>query len=517
MRRALTLGPAELALAAALFAWSLVSLGLLALDVHSHGGVLSGSDGALPGGDQLLYLGWARESGHSVLAADPVDLRGPHNLLQPVYLVSGLLSRTGLDLRVAVWLWKPVAALLLVGAFGAYVREFLTGAGARLVALVVALLYFSPVLPLLDGLGLISAFHRFEFLLVSGELMPAWQLWGYLHAAIAVALLALSVLTAGRAVEERDGATRHRLAAWSGAAALGASWLHPWQGLTLLAILAGALAWGRAAPRVRILAAPLACAALPLAVYGLLSATSRQWDLAAQQNHAIVLPWAYFAGAVAPLAAVSALGVRRPVESVRERMLVLWPLAGFAVYLAVGNARYHAFQGLSLPLAILAVRGWRRLGARPALTAAGVAGAVVVSVSGLAYEIDTLRRSIDGRTAPYALRGDEARALRWLEDSPRPGGVLAPEYLGMAVPSWTGRRTWVGHHAWTPDYQRRRAEAEALFGGALAPPDARRLVAAIRPAFLLADCGHRADLSVALGVAPRRFGCATVYELRREG
>jgi len=89
--------------------------------------------------------------------------------------------------------------------------------------------------------------------------------------------------------------------------------------------------------------------------------------------------------------------------------------------------------------------------------------------------------------------------------------VLAPEYIGMAVPAWTGRRTWVGHHAWTPHSQRRRDEAEALFTGRLEPGTARSLVAAIGPAYLLADCRHRVDLSAALGVPARHFGCATVY------
>ncbi len=484
---------------------------MLLFDVRHHGGVLSGSDGALPGADQLLYLAWARESGETVLAADPYDLTGPHSVLAPVYLLSGLAAKAGLDLRAAVWLWKPVAAVLLVTAFAAYVHEFLEGTRARLVALVLAVFYFSPILPLLDWLGLISPFDRFEFLLISGELMPAWQMWGYLHAVIAVALLALALLAAGRAVEAEDPSARRRLAAWSAGAGLMTSWLHPWQGLTLLLIIAAVVAWGGADRRLHVLAAPFAGAAAPIAGYAVLALASRQWEIAADQNHADVLPWLFFLGALAPLAAVSALGVRWPVDSVRERMLVLWPLAAFVVYLAVGNGRFHAFQGMSLPLAILAVRGWRRLGSRRSLVPAAAAAVAMVTLSGLAYEIDTLNRSIDGRTAPYTLRPDEARALRWLEDAPREGGVLAPEYIGMAVPAWTGRRTWVGHHAWTPDYQRRREQADALFNGGLNPGQARSLVAAIRPAYLLADCRNRVDLSAELGVPARRFGCATVY------
>ena len=224
-------------------------------------------------------------------------------------------------------------------AFAAYVHEFLEGTRARLVALVLAVLYFSPILPLLDWLGLISLFDRFEFLLISGELMPAWQMWGYLHAVIAVALLALALLATGRAVEAEDPSTRRRLAAWSAGAGLMTSWLHPWQGLTLLLIIAAVVAWGGVDRRLRVLAAPFAGAAAPIAGYAVLALASRQWEIAADQNHADVLPWLFLLGALAPLAAVSALGVRWPVDSVRERMLVLWPLAAFVVYLAVGNGR----------------------------------------------------------------------------------------------------------------------------------------------------------------------------------
>jgi hypothetical protein len=89
--------------------------------------------------------------------------------------------------------------------------------------------------------------------------------------------------------------------------------------------------------------------------------------------------------------------------------------------------------------------------------------------------------------------------------------------MGMAVPAWTGRRTWVGHHAWTPDYHGRRALAEQLFTGGLPASRARRLVQEIRPVWLLADCRHRRDLTAELRplvAARRRFGCATVYRMR---
>ena len=85
----------------------------------------------------------------------------------------------------------------------------------------------------------------------------------------------------------------------------------------------------------------------------------------------------------------------------------------------------------------------------------------------------------------------------------------------MAVPAWTGRRTWVGHHAWTPDYQRRREQADALFNGGLDPGQARSLVAAIGPAYLLADCRNRVDLSAELGSFRRAASAARPSTGRR--
>ena len=88
----------------------------------------------------------------------------------------------------------------------------------------------------------------------------------------------------------------------------------------------------------------------------------------------------------------------------------------------------------------------------------------------------------------------------------------------MAVPAFTGRRTWVGEFSWTPDFVQRVDEAEELFQGRMAPVEARRLVASVGARYALKDCGARADLSRLLGplvVSSARFGCATVYALRR--
>jgi len=515
----------ELVAAALLTVWAAVPLVLIAA-LWREGGVLAGSDGALAGADQLFYLSVARESGEHVLFGDRFDL-GPVDRvgLSPVYLLSGLLGQLGLDLRAAVWLWKPVAALTLVGGFAAYVRRFddLGRAGA-LAALVLSLAYFAPVLPVLDWTGALDEWRSFLGLLVAGELMPAWQLWGYLHAAVALGLMALAAVAAERAA----GGDRRAAAAAAAAGALVAL-LHPWQGLTLALVLAGALAWQAATRRTPSpgpsgtpspggwtagLFVPLAAIGVVLAYLYAVSHSVADWEAFDRQNAAPRFGAGYLAMAFAPLAAFAALGAARTrPDGARERILLLWPVAAAIVYLAVSNARFHAFQGMSLPLAILAVRGWRALDLPRAAAAVAIAA---VTLPGFAYAVDTLRDSVALDRSPYVLEPGEARALAHLEDAPGPGGVLAPASIGMSVPAHSGRSTWVGHHAWTPDYAQRNAQAEALFANRMAPAQARALIAALRPRFLLAGCAHRADLRGLLrplGATTRRFGCATVHEL----
>jgi hypothetical protein len=95
--------------------------------------------------------------------------------------------------------------------------------------------------------------------------------------------------------------------------------------------------------------------------------------------------------------------------------------------------------------------------------------------------------------------------------------VLTRLYLGQAVPALSGRRTYVGHPSWTPHFHERVDATESLFAGELPPAEARALVRGSGAAFVVQDCVERADLSSALAPVvrrARRFGCATVYELR---
>jgi hypothetical protein len=94
---------------------------------------------------------------------------------------------------------------------------------------------------------------------------------------------------------------------------------------------------------------------------------------------------------------------------------------------------------------------------------------------------------------------------------------MAPIYSGLAVPYKTGRESWLGEISWTPHFDRRRDQAAALFSGRLTSPQAVALVRSAGVRFLFADCLERANLEPVLRGhldAVRRFGCATVYQLR---
>ena len=93
----------------------------------------------------------------------------------------------------------------------------------------------------------------------------------------------------------------------------------------------------------------------------------------------------------------------------------VWPLAALAVYLApVGTFPYHSFQGLAIPLAILAVQGVRSVLAAPAPPGAVVAALLVMTVPGIAHK---LRGGGRTRSAPPATRTSSSPASRRRCDS----------------------------------------------------------------------------------------------------
>jgi hypothetical protein len=384
------------------------------------------------------------------------------------------------------------------------------------VALILAFFYVAPAMPLAEWLHG-SPVLRFGTQVVGLEIFAGSYPWGGFPAAIAIGLMPLFLLGLERVLDSSKrapGRSERWYAIWSGLAGMFVTWLHPWQGITLLAIVAGLVVWARLGRRVLSLVVPVGLTAAPLGYFYVLSHTHSSWQLVSHANNFAHVGWWFALGMLPLLLALP--GFRGRDLDIQERALRLWPVAAFAVYFAMNRTWfYHALAALSLPLAILAVKGWRDLRVPRPLIAATL---LAVTIPGMVYAVQQLVKTRD----QHFFTPSEAHALAFLNSSPRSGPVLAPAVpLGQAVPAFAGRQTYVGHYYWTPDYFHRAALADALFDGRLAPAKAIQLVHASGVAFLASDCRRgRVNLEPLLGgmiARAWRFGCASVYELRSSG
>jgi hypothetical protein len=191
---------------------------------------------------------------------------------------------------------------------------------------------------------------------------------------------------------------------------------------------------------------------------------------------------------------------------------------------SVSATPLHAFDGITVPLSILAIEGIRRVGltrvpARRIIAAAVVAAATIpATVAELAQAKDEVAPAPGN---PNFISHDERAALRYLANVRRSGGVFTRFYLGTVVPAETGRRTYVGNCLWSePDCTARAQITQMVFDEELPTSAARWLVQQIGARFLLADCDTRPDMDVVLAPLTQsvhRFGCAAVYTLRVPG
>jgi hypothetical protein len=512
------LDPGEALLLALLAAWSLIPLAAGVAHLITDGDVLSGTDG-IGIVDHFQYLAWIREAGENGLISNRYDLGGDDAVyLQPMWLLSGLLWAVGLPIQATLLVWKPVCVLVLFAGCAVYVRRTVDGRGARLAALALALFYVPPLAVLFGRTGLGSAAEDGLLYLFGFELSPATFLWGYVQTALAVGLMPVFLLALERLLDpnrRRPGRGPRWYAGIAAGAGLLVSWVHPWQGMVLLGIAAGIALWERRAAVVTALALPAAATAVPLVYFAILARIDAAWG---EGSEGIGSPheWGWLLVAVAPLAVLAVVGAfaRRPLRELdlQDRMLLLWPVVTLVIYAALDRTFfYNVLSGLTIPLAVLAVRGARWL-PRPV----AVAAVILATAPGLVNLALEFRDGLGAGASPRYLEDGEAEAMEFLDDSPAGGPVLTRLYLGQAVPGFSGRNTYVGHPSWTRDFGTRVRETEELFAGRMPPDEARALVRRTSVAFVVVDCEQPRDLSRALGPLIRRthrFGCATVYEV----
>jgi hypothetical protein len=489
------------ALGVALGALAFAPLAGLLLRVATKGGYWTGADAFLVL-DQMQYVNWTRQAaGHGLIANLYDLLPGPRSFLHPGVLVSGLLNLLGVPAAWAYIAWKPAAVLALWAGAKAWVERFVPEP-RRLPALALALFFCSPLAALVGWTGWGGLDTRFDFDFLSGELTTNNYLWGYLFTAIAVGLMPLGLLA-------------HERGSTGVAAAVGlvVAWFQPWQGATYLLVVGGAELLTRRDLRRLVLVGAATMA--PLVYYLLLSRLDDAWKLAGKANDFEIWPWWVTVLGLAVLALPALTGLAQTHGDLGGWMLRLWPLAALVVlYQPFGTFPAHALQGVTLPLVTLAFLG---VGATAGRVALAVALALLI-VPGTAYRVDELRKAVNAGRQPFFLTGGEHDALRYLDRTAAHGGVLAPVYMGLLVPAWTERETWVGAGSWTPDFEARVQQAEQLFSARLSRAQAEALVRGSGARFLLSDCHGRADIrALVAGVTARerRFGCATVWEVRR--
>lgn len=494
-------------------AFALVSCWTLALDLRQvifHGRVWTGTDGFFIT-DQMQYLAWIQSASHHLLVSNLFVLRHtPSDYFQPAIALSGLAVALGMVPWLALLLWKPVAVIVTFFGIRAYAHHTFSDTTARRTALALGLFYGS----------FTSVYGSFG---VIGDLFPGFLSWGYPFGLIALGAMLYALIgydrarSAGRIV-------------W-GPALLGAlaSSLHPWQGETLILIVLGAEAVNLRRERLTrkramLIAITVIGTALPLVYYLILGQADINWGLAREASRHSFPFWS-IGLVLVPILPFALLGYRGRSRSFWELGVRVFPFATLAIYFFSASGAsatpLHAFQGITVPLAVLAVTGLRRSGWY-GYRHRKLIGGIVLALATIPASVWELKIA-NGYMGPQPgnanfITRDERNALNYIRHQPGKGGVLTRAYLGLTVPARTGRPSFLGDCLWSqPRCSDREVAVKALFDGQLSAPQARSFVRETGARFLLGDC--RSDYDVTQDLAPllvdeQSFGCARVWEVR---
>ena len=428
----------------------------------------------------------------------------------PGLLLSGALHALGLGMAAAYLVWKPVAVLALWAGALAWAGRFLERARRpRLAAAVLALLFASPVAAVVGWPGLGGERTRFHFDFLGGELSAGNYLWGYLFTAIAVGLLPLGLLAYERGADRGCAAAAGLLSRGCsrGRARPSCSCCSPRRPSS------GAAANAAAAPAAR---ARGAATAAPLAYYLALSQLGRRpGSSPARANDFGAWPWWVTVLGLAPLAvpAAFASGAPRTTSAAgrcgcgRSRRSRSSPAGRDLPLPRVPGARAAARRARRArrSRARLRTGGGGRRARRcswcPARSTASTSCARAVNAGRQPFFLDatasTTRCAGSTRAPARAACWRRSTAGCWCPPTPgaRRGSAPAP-----------GRRT---------STRARRPPSGCSPGGWIARRR-RRSCAARARASCSRDCHGRADIGAARGrltEPPRRFGCATVWEV----
>lgn len=529
----LPLTGAEWVLVAVFAVASFALFGLEAVDAAANNRVYLGAASATAQ-DSMQYLAWATDAAHHGLIANLYGFHnGGHVFFHPIWLVTGVLHiDAGVSYLLLLGLWQAAALILLVIVLRRYAQLVLgNDARARAISLTLALFLVSPFY--LFVVNLHVKINGQWTSRLNGESYAVQWISGYFPIALTVTAMIGYLIVLERLLGTLDRPTvggELLQRAGFAAAALGATaaLLHPWQGTELAILTVGVAIWGRLRLRrlLRLLL-PLAAIALPLLYYLILPKIDAGWATASRASGPYLpsIPLLGWLTTFGPVVLASIPGWRTRATSDRQLLLRLWPIAVLITFVAVPTGKYEAFAGVSVPLALLAVQGWRRVlerrrlaGRNPRVLRFLVTAGVVVLVFGAApstaWLLTNRRLAIQ---AVAELDRPDANALDYLARQPR-GGVLSSAKVGIWVPALTDDSTYVGQFVWTPQWPRRLNYVSRLFDypgkPPLSPAAALALIEQPGVRYVLEPCGAREKLWPLLeprGYSRHAFGCATLY------
>ena len=515
--------PFEWLVLAALTALGFAVLAGLAARTLLRGGVVTGGDGFLVV-DPLQYLNWIRQASAHGAAANLYDFSPlRYTFVHPGVLLAAGLHKLGLGVASSYALIKPLAITALFFGVAPLVHRHVADQGSRRLALVLALFFCAPAAAIAGWTLEPWDPTKFQLDFAGGETWIGSYLWGYVFTAIAVGLVPVAVL-----LWERGRSGNVKALAWVGFSAVLISWLQPWQGATLIALLGVTellrmKADSRSfAENLRQLGPIVLLGVVPLVYYLLLSKTDPAWELAGRANNLPRWPAWVLLATIAPLALPAAWSYRRGGDrwnSFGAVALRVWPLAAIAVYYApLGTFPFHAVQGIQFPLAILAVLAVRDgLGRRSMGWLIPLAAVGLLVIPGTVYRVQQMRDAVKAGLQPFFLTVDERDALRWIEANPLPGGVMTENYLGTVIPAYTGRQTWLGAGSWSPNFNSRQKALDQLFAGQLGVNGARSVVVRLGAGFILEDCRAKPKFFEQVSTFTEvvwKQGCVTVLRVK---
>ena len=150
-------------------------------------------------------------------------------------------------------------------------------------------------------------------------------------------------------------------------------------------------------------------------------------------------------------------------------LLLVWLFLGsLLLYEPLTHHQRRFAFGLSIPVACLAVYGYRRL-CQTRLRVSAFSFVTLCSLTSLALLVQCFALAQQHPAHLFVTRG-EWNALMYLRTQPGGAVVLASPLMGLFIPAWSDQRVVFGHPHETLDAAMREHEVEQFFSGTL--PDA---------------------------------------------